>query len=47
MLLVGRMPATGDKILFQHWQLEIVDMDGRRIDKVLAIKDFHQDDPTG
>jgi putative hemolysin len=47
MLLVGRMPATGDKILFQHWKLEIVDMDGRRIDKVLAIKDFHQDDPTG
>jgi putative hemolysin len=47
MLLVGRMPATGDKILFQHWQLEIVDMDGRRIDKVLAIKAFHQDDPTG
>lgn len=36
MLLMGRMPATGDKVTVQHWQLEIVDMDGRRIDKVLA-----------
>lgn len=47
MLLVGRVPATGDKVNVQHWQLEIVDMDGRRIDKVLAIKDFHHDDPSG
>lgn len=47
MLLVGRMPATGDKISLQHWLLEIVDMDGRRIDKVLAIKDFHHQDPSG
>lgn len=36
MLLMGRMPATGDKVVVQGWQLEIVDMDGRRIDKVLA-----------
>ena len=36
MLLMGRMPATGDKVVVQNWQLEIVDMDGRRIDKVLA-----------
>ncbi|WP_062064301.1 hemolysin family protein [Cellvibrio sp. OA-2007] len=36
MLLMGRMPATGDKVVIQNWQLEIVDMDGRRIDKVLA-----------
>jgi putative hemolysin len=38
MLLMGRMPATGDKLVVQQWQLEIVDMDGRRIDKVLAYK---------
>ncbi len=38
MLLMGRMPATGDKVIVQGWQLEIVDMDGRRIDKVLAYK---------
>jgi putative hemolysin len=36
MLLMGRIPATGDKVVVQQWQLEIVDMDGRRIDKVLA-----------
>nr|AAP49336.1 Uvs045 [uncultured bacterium] len=38
MLLMGRMPATGDKVVVQDWLLEIVDMDGRRIDKVLAYK---------
>lgn len=38
MLLIGRMPATGDKAQLQDWSLEIVDMDGRRIDKVLAMK---------
>lgn len=36
MLLMGKLPATGDKVFIQNWQLEIVDMDGRRIDKVLA-----------
>lgn len=36
MLMMGRMPATGDKVVVQDWLLEIVDMDGRRIDKVLA-----------
>lgn len=38
MLLIGKLPATGDKIVLLDWQLEIVDMDGRRIDKVLAYK---------
>jgi putative hemolysin len=38
MLLIGRMPVTGDKTQLQGWELEIVDMDGRRIDKVLASK---------
>ena len=38
MLLMGRMPATGDKVTVHNWLLEIVDMDGRRIDKVLAYK---------
>jgi putative hemolysin len=44
MLLIGRMPATGDKAQLQGWQLEIVDMDGRRIDKVLACKIDQEDD---
>ncbi|QLG87345.1 HlyC/CorC family transporter [Chitinibacter bivalviorum] len=38
MLLLGRMPRTGDIAQWENWSLEIVDMDGRRIDKVLASK---------
>lgn len=36
MFLLGRIPATGDLLVLEQWQLEIVDMDGLRIDKVLA-----------
>ncbi len=38
MLIIGRVPIAGEKITLKNWQLEIVDMDGRRIDKVLAFK---------
>ncbi|MDW8342439.1 MAG: hemolysin family protein [Geminicoccaceae bacterium] len=31
-----RLPRAGDSFLFQGWRFEVVDMDGRRIDKVLA-----------
>ncbi|HKU09113.1 MAG TPA: transporter associated domain-containing protein, partial [Bradyrhizobium sp.] len=30
------IPEVGDKIKIDDWRFEIVDMDGRRIDKVLA-----------
>lgn len=33
---LGRIPQATDSIRWQGWQFEIVDMDGRRIDKVLA-----------
>lgn len=36
MLLLGKIPATADKVELNQWVLEIVDMDGKRIDKVLA-----------
>jgi putative hemolysin len=36
MLLLGRMPQTGDTVVWDTWRFEIVDMDGKRIDKVLA-----------
>lgn len=36
MLLLGRVPATGDILEVDGWKLEVVDMDGMRIDKVLA-----------
>lgn len=38
MLLIGKLPVTGDKVALPGWQLEIVDMDGRRVDKVLAYR---------
>jgi putative hemolysin len=34
--LLGRMPHTGDKVEWSSWRFEVVDMDGLRIDKVLA-----------
>ena len=44
MLLLGRLPHTGDKVTWEGWRLEIVDMDGRRIDKVLAFAPQHAAD---
>ena len=38
MLLMGRLPHLLDKVTWEDWRLEIVDMDGRRIDKVLATR---------
>jgi magnesium and cobalt exporter, CNNM family len=34
----GAIPNVGDTIEVEGWRFEIVDMDGRRIDKVLAIR---------
>ncbi|MDD5391586.1 MAG: hemolysin family protein [Thiothrix sp.] len=36
MLLLGRLPQTADHCEWEGWRLEVVDMDGTRIDKVLA-----------
>ena len=36
MLLLARLPHTGDHIDWGDWRFEIVDMDGKRIDKVLV-----------
>jgi putative hemolysin len=38
MLLIGRMPRTGDIVQWEEWKLEIIDLDGQRIDKVLATR---------
>ncbi|MBL8526017.1 MAG: HlyC/CorC family transporter [Betaproteobacteria bacterium] len=38
MLLLGRLPQTADSITWENWKLEVVDIDGKRIDKVLATK---------
>ena len=36
MWLLGRLPNTGDSAVWENWQFEVVDLDGKRIDKVLA-----------
>ena len=36
MLLLGRLPQTTDVCDWEDWTFEIVDLDGKRIDKVLA-----------
>jgi putative hemolysin len=40
------LPDVGDKVRFGGWTLEVVDLDGRRIDKVLVSRDG-QSGPTG
>lgn len=35
---LGRMPSEGDCVEWNGWKLEIVDMDERRIDKILATR---------
>lgn len=37
MLLMGRLPREGDKVEWGGWRFEIIDMDGKKIDKVLAM----------
>jgi putative hemolysin len=36
LLLLGRIPEPGDSVQVEGWRLEVVDLDGRRIDKILA-----------
>ena len=36
MLLLGRLPHTTDSVEWDDWRFEVVDLDGKRVDKVLA-----------
>ena len=36
MMSVGRIPRETDVVLWQGWRFEVMDMDGRRVDKVLV-----------
>jgi putative hemolysin len=36
MKQMGRIPKEGDVILLDHLRIEVVDMDGRRVDKILV-----------
>ncbi len=44
MLLLGRLPKTIDSVEWEDWRYEVVDMDGKRIDKVLATRLTHPRD---
>ena len=37
MLLLGRLPRTADHVDWDGWRFEVVDLDGKRVDKVLAM----------
>ena len=52
MWLSGRLPQTGDVVNWENWQLEVVDLDGKRIDKILAtqispVEESHPDPTSG
>ncbi len=52
MWLSGELPQTGDVLTWENWRLEVVDLDGKRIDKILAtpippIVASHPDAPAG
>ena len=36
MSILGRVPTAGDLFEWQHLRIEVVDMDGRRVDKLLV-----------
>jgi putative hemolysin len=38
MLLTGKLPAETDKVVWENWEFEVVDMDGKIIDKIQATK---------
>ncbi|MBZ8142431.1 hypothetical protein CLD22_21335 [Rubrivivax gelatinosus] len=38
MLLLGRLPKTADAVSWQGWRFEVVDLDGKRVDKVLVTR---------
>ena len=50
MLLLGRLPRTTDSVEWSGWRFEVVDLDGKRVDKVLATRlhdpDNERHDPT-
>ena len=37
MLLLGRLPNAADRVDWSGWRFEVVDMDGKRVDKVLVV----------
>ena len=38
MLLLGRLPRTADCVDWLGWRFEVIDLDGKRVDKVLVTR---------
>jgi putative hemolysin len=45
MLLLGRLPRTTDTVDWEGWRFEVVDLDGKRVDKVLVMRTSNPGDP--
>jgi len=44
--VLRHIPETGERFAFDSWTFEVVDMDGRKIDKLLASRARRKKDPT-
>lgn len=40
---LGHIPVPGEHFVVESWKFEVVDMDGRRVDKVLAVRDNEEE----
>ena len=40
--VLKRLPQTGEQFRHDHWTFEVVDMDGRKIDKLIAVRKRRQ-----
>lgn len=38
MTMLGRIPRAGDQFDWDRWRIEVMDMDGRRVDKILLTR---------
>lgn len=47
MMLLGRLPKTADHVEWDAWRFEVVDMDGKRIDKLLVSRTAEPVDEDG
>jgi putative hemolysin len=43
---LGRVPTEGQAVVYGGWRFEVVDMDGRRIDKVLARRSARREEES-
>jgi len=43
---MGRIPKTGQLFEWDHWRFEVVDMDGRRVDRVLVTDISAEENPS-